>query len=484
MWSLQRGLRPNPFIAIWSRGCGKSTNAEIACVALGARNVRKYAWYVSGTQDLADDHVNSIGSLLETDALARRYPQLANRRLSKYGKPRAWRRNRLWTAAGLVVDALGLDTASRGVKIEEARPDFIIFDDIDSDKDSPVVVDKKISAVTRRIIPAGSSDCAVLGVQNLVHDNSIFSRLTDGRADFLINRKISGPHPALVDLRYTQEKESDGKIRTTLTGGMPTWEGMGIERCQGLVDDIGLRPFLAECQHEKSAMHGKMFSDVFHTTVHVLDPFPIPPNWYVDRSFDWGSSHPFATLWFAEANGEALDIGVGKKLWYPKGTLFVIAEDYGWSGKPNEGIRLTNAAMGQRVRAIDDRFRQAGIMVRPGPADTQIFDVTAEGRSIAADMAPFGVQWLHADKSPGSRITGWKNIYDRLVASSQHPMEAKGLFIFGTCPQLIRTLPLAPRDLKNDDDIDDQSEDHLLDALRYRILHTPSVVGFMKVQGV
>jgi hypothetical protein len=131
VWALRPGVRPSPFIAIWARGSGKSTTAEMACVALGARHVRRYAWYVSSTQDLADDHVNSIGSLLESAALTQRYPTLADRKISKFGRPRAWRRNRLWTAAGLIVDALGLDTASRGVKVEDARPDLLIFDDID-----------------------------------------------------------------------------------------------------------------------------------------------------------------------------------------------------------------------------------------------------------------------------------------------------------------------------------------------------------------
>ena len=42
VWSIEPGLRPDPLIAIWGRGGAKSTSAEGACVAIGARRVRRY----------------------------------------------------------------------------------------------------------------------------------------------------------------------------------------------------------------------------------------------------------------------------------------------------------------------------------------------------------------------------------------------------------------------------------------------------------
>src|SRR5918911_3063096 len=42
VWAIQRGSRPRPFVAIWPRGGAKSTSAELACVALGARQARRY----------------------------------------------------------------------------------------------------------------------------------------------------------------------------------------------------------------------------------------------------------------------------------------------------------------------------------------------------------------------------------------------------------------------------------------------------------
>ena len=82
----------------------------------------------SATQDQADKHVESIGSLLEaSSAFASRYPAFANRMIGKYGHSRGWRRNRLTTQAGYTVDAAGLDKGVRGIKREGVRPDVIIL---------------------------------------------------------------------------------------------------------------------------------------------------------------------------------------------------------------------------------------------------------------------------------------------------------------------------------------------------------------------
>jgi hypothetical protein len=48
------------------------------------------------------------------------------RELNKYGSSKGWRRNQIRTSDGFKVDAIGLDTAARGFKIDEDRPDFIV----------------------------------------------------------------------------------------------------------------------------------------------------------------------------------------------------------------------------------------------------------------------------------------------------------------------------------------------------------------------
>lgn len=260
-WSVEAGQRPAPFVEILARGGAKSTTAELMAVAWGARRQRKYLWYVSETQDQADDHVGNIASMLESEAISRHYPALGERMVGKFGNSRGWRRNRLRTAEGYVVDALGLDVASRGVKLEEQRPDAMIFDDLDRQSDGPEIVAKKIRTLTRSILPAGTDDLAVLAIQNLIHESGIFARLAglaEETADFLADRIVSGPHPALLDAAYEPKPEGGWKI----VAGTPTWEGQNVEACQRMVDTYGLSSFEVECQHKVDKLEGALFSDV------------------------------------------------------------------------------------------------------------------------------------------------------------------------------------------------------------------------------
>lgn len=242
---LKEGDKPAPFIALWPRGGAKSTTAELGVVRVGANQSRHYIWYVSGTQDQADQHVSNISSLLESDTLAAVHPALSERKLGKYGHSRGWRRSRLRTASGLTIDAIGLDKAARGTKVEERRPDLIILDDVDELHDSRKTTNKKIQTITKSILPAGSADCAVLFIQNLIHPESMASMLADGRADFLADRNVSGPFPAVENL---DTEQVDGRF--VITDGEATWPGQDLETCQKQIDEWGLSAFLQEAQHD------------------------------------------------------------------------------------------------------------------------------------------------------------------------------------------------------------------------------------------
>ena len=231
-------------MAVWPRGHAKSTSFELGLVALGARKKKRYVLYVCGTQEQADDHVANIAAMLESTRFGEMYPDMTRPLLGKHGNSKGWRRNRLRTASGFTVDAIGLDTAARGAKIEEDRPDTIVFDDIDSEADSEVITERKMKAITRKILPAGADKVTVGIGQNLVHDASIVTGLVSGQARFLTNRIVSGPVVAVENLAT-----DDQNGRDVITGGVPTWDGMDLKRCQEMIDEMGLDAFLVECQH-------------------------------------------------------------------------------------------------------------------------------------------------------------------------------------------------------------------------------------------
>ena len=206
---------------------------------------------------------------------------------------------------------------------------------------------------------------------------------------------------------------------------------------------------------------GGMFDDVWDAKVHVVKPFQIPDSWWIDRAFDWGSSKPFSVGWWAESDGTALP---GQRH-YPRGTLFRIAEWYGWNGQPNEGSKMLAVEIADGIKA---REQAAGWQVASGPADSSIFDVE-NGNCIADDMEKRGIYWERADKSPGSRKNGWEKLRQLLKASLTAPQEEPGLYVFNTCVHFIRTVPVLTRDPIKTDDIDTKAEEHVADETRYRV---------------
>lgn len=225
---------------------------------------------------------------------------------------------------------------------------------------------------------------------------------------------------------------------------------------------------------------GGMFDDIWKSDRHVIPAFEIPKGWRIDRAFDWGSTKPFSVGWWAESDGSQAPNG---KI-YPKGTLFRIAEWYGWNGKkPNEGLRMLAVDVAKRIREMETTMKLSG-RVQSGPADPSIF-AAENGVCIATDMAmpPGMIRWEAADAKAGSRKTGWERMRKLLKASLQHPMEEPGLFCFDTCRQFIRTVPTLPRDPKDPDDVDTDAEDHIGDETRYRTMWVRRVVKEQKFVG-
>jgi phage terminase large subunit-like protein len=287
LWAIEAKQRPKPFVGAWARGMAKSSSAEMASVALGARGIRKYGLYISETQEQADDHVGSVAGMLESRAMGRWYPEMADRAVGKFGSSKGWRRNRLRTRAGFTIDALGLDTASRGLKIEEDRPDLMILDDLDSDKDSAAATEKKLRYLQRRILPAGTPDVAVLAIQNVVNPDGIFARFIDGRADFLVDRIVSGPVPAIEDFEYEQRED-----RTVIISGRATWKGLDLDRCQDQIDTFGITAFLAEAQHVMPDPAGGMFDQLVyrHCSFDDVPPLDMVVCWVDPAVTDTDSS--------------------------------------------------------------------------------------------------------------------------------------------------------------------------------------------------
>jgi len=257
-----------------------------------------------------------------------------------------------------------------------------------------------------------------------------------------------------------------------------------IKRIEGLGDK---EQVAALKEGRWDILSGAALGGVWDGAIHIIEPFPIPDSWYLDITFDWGYTKPSSVGIYATSNGDdALD-SQGNVISFPKGTIFRIGELYFCDPKKrNLGLELSDFEIGERVAEklismnLDLRY------IHAGPADNTIFtarnhrgtlsnphDEILNGfnsYAVKAGMRPKGILFMESDKSPGSRIRGLSVIRTLLKASTKNPMEDRGFFVFDTCRDFIRLVPTLPRDPKNPEDVDTDSEDHIYDEFRYKAL--------------
>lgn len=310
-------------------------------------------------------------------------------------------------------------------------------------------------------------------------------------------RFISGAHKGEVVKRVvnvfnprTQQREDVVKTQVHLWGSYRENKYLSpgyIAELESITDPNKRRAWLGGSW---DIVAGGMFDDVWNTDYHMHAPFIIPSSWRIDRSFDWGSSHPFSVGWWAESDGSDFQDVAGRWHSTVRGDIFRIAEWYGWTGKPNQGLRMLANDI---AAGIVERELAMGIhnRVRPGPADNSIWDVE-NGNSIAADMARNvklkngsihkGITWTRSNKSPGSRKAGWlrcramlKDALPVWVPGADKlpvriPRERPGMFAFTSCHMFAELFPNLPRSEDDPDDVDTDAEDHIGDETRYRVL--------------
>lgn len=222
---------------------------------------------------------------------------------------------------------------------------------------------------------------------------------------------------------------------------------------------------------------GGAIADLWRKAKHVVPRFPIPDNWEITRSFDWGSAHPFSVGWWAVSNGETVEWtdphGLKREITLPAGTLVRLWEWYGAKNtETNEGLKLGSVKIAKGILEREKLLLAGGWIKTvpvPGPADNQIRNVTDdETETIEKKMADEGVRWRSSDKSKGSRKVGLQLVRDRLDATLL--VEGGGLVVMECCRAFIAIVPDLPRDEKDPDDVDTNSIDHIYDETRYMVL--------------
>ena len=447
-------------IECWFRGGGKSTTMELIVSRLAVKASRRFVVYVCATQDMADRHVQDIATAMERCGI--------ERAVNKYGFSKGWSASKLRTANGVNVLAFGLDTGARGVKLDHLRPDMIILDDIDELDDSVNGVEKKIRTITQTILPAKSTDCAIVFVQNRIHANSVMSQVLSGELDMLQDRIQSPIVPAVADLEYVNYERPDGRMGYRITGGKPTWSHKTIEICQHEIDTYGLLSFLRECQHEVG-IGGLFFPDFREygsdgQPWHVVDYVDVQPWWRVWASHDFGTGAPACFLVYASDDRE---------------NIYVIGEMYE-SGL----VSSKQADKCLELLELKKLGSPVNLKVRDGLWNTKLeavaFDWANTFPPIKAEERigeyPVEIWWekgIPAVRAVKDRKAGWRRVKEWLVATDavNGVPKPKLQLVRNACPNLIKQLAHTMAHTRDPEDIDSGTKnDHAIDSFRYGVM--------------
>lgn len=211
------------------------------------------------------------------------------------------------------------------------------------------------------------------------------------------------------------------------------------------------------------------FFDKWSEARNVVEPFTIPADWLRIRSMDWGSAKPFSVGWWAVCSDDGT-YG-GKPI--PRGALIRYREWYGSTGKPNEGLKLSAESVGQGIVAREGAEKIANAVLDPA--------AFAEdgGPSIAERMRREGAHFRRADNKrvpAAGAMGGWDQMRARINGPRDEDGKALGpamLFVFSTCRDFIRTVPVLQHDPNRPEDLDTDGEDHAADEARYACMSRP-----------
>lgn len=198
-----------------------------------------------------------------------------------------------------------------------------------------------------------------------------------------------------------------------------------------------------------NVFEGQFFSE-FNRALHVVRPFRIPLHWRRFRSLDYGLDM-LACLWFAVS---------------PSGALYVYRE----LAKPDLIVSAAAAAI-LEATPLEERREIAYTAIPP--------DLFARSSSSGITTAETFILSGLDDiiRADNNRVEGWRQIRERLDPriDDETGETVARVYVFSTCPELIRCLPELQHDPDKPDDCLTEPHDitHAPDALRYGVMSRP-----------
>ena len=191
---------------------------------------------------------------------------------------------------------------------------------------------------------------------------------------------------------------------------------------------------------------GLVYSE-FDENVHVIEPFPIPPEWQDTISIDPGLNNPLSAHWYCvDYDGTVYVVAehfeAGRDITYHSQRIKEISHSLGWKQDGQGRISaLIDSAANQKtlasLKSVSELFYECGIAVNP---------------SVNKDMFS-GIQ----------RVKQYLKVVDG---------KAK-IYIFKNCVNLIREIKSY---WWGEGDNPKKIDDHALDEMRYYLMKKPNII--------
>ena len=239
----------------------------------------------------------------------------------------------------------------------------------------------------------------------------------------------------IASLSMLPEKERDA----LLYGNWDTFEGQYFSEFRTYPDHEKCAAIGITDEHARQ--HGQW--------THVIPAFDInrgeSRSWTIYRSYDFGSAKPWSMGYYAVDHD---------------GVIYRFMEVYGSTGVPNEGNRWTPDQQFEYIAELERTHPWLKGKNIHGVADPSIWD-GSRGISIAETAMKYGVYFIpgNNDRIPGLMQCRYRLQFDDNGFSR--------FYVFDSCKEFIRTIPLQMHHKTKVEDLDTDLEDHICDEWRY-----------------
>lgn len=211
---------------------------------------------------------------------------------------------------------------------------------------------------------------------------------------------------------------------------------------------------------------GQVFN--FMPRYHVVKdgPWPPPANAQIFTSMDWGHAAPFDLAWYwTDAHG----------------VLYRAREWYGWNGKPNQGMRLSNVEIAQGIKQREERWGIWGrVSYRIGGRDcfTRALNPRTgeQGPTYNDDFISVDPMLSMIPANDKQAHAGLAQCHERLRITFDddgNPVEGPMFRVYKECEQFMRTVPELVCDANDVEAVDESQEDHAFHAWRNACMSWP-----------